>query len=59
MKNLKNVLGFVLLVAIIVLSLLGAVALINATHVLLVILAAPAVMVIIFCCGFAVADWLD
>jgi hypothetical protein len=59
MKNLKNVLGFVLLVAIIVLSLLGAVALINATHVLLVILAAPAVMVIVFSTGFAVADWLD
>lgn len=59
MKSLKNVLGFVLLIAIMALSLLGAVAILKATHILLVLLVAPAVMVIVFCSGFAIADWLD
>jgi len=59
MKILKNVLGFGLIIAVMVLSLLGAAAILNATHILLVILVAPAVMVITFFTGFAVADWLD
>ena len=58
METVKNVLGFVLVVAVMVLSLLGAVAILDATHVLLVLLVAPAVMVIVFSTGFAVVDWL-
>ena len=59
MKTVKNVLGFVLVVAVMALSLLGSVAILNATHMLLVVLVAPAVMVIVFSTGFAVLDWLD
>ena len=59
MKTVKNVLGFVLVVAGLALSLLGSVAILNATHMLLVVLVAPAVMVIVFSTGFAVLDWLD
>jgi hypothetical protein len=59
MKNLKNVLGVVLVVAVMVLTLLGAVAILNATHVLLAIPLTPAIMIIVFGTGFKVAEWLD
>ena len=59
MKTVKNVLGFVLVVAVMALSLLGSVAILKATHLVLVLILAPAVMVIVFSTGFAVLDWLD
>ena len=59
METVKNVLGFVLVVAVMVLSLLGAVAILNVTHMLLIVLVAPLEVVIVFSTGFAVLDWLD
>jgi uncharacterized protein (DUF2062 family) len=59
MKNLKNVLGVLLLMTVMVLTLLGANAILHATHVLLAIPLTPAIMIIVFGTGFKVAEWLD
>jgi uncharacterized protein (DUF2062 family) len=59
MKNLKNVLGVVIVVAVMVLTLLGANVILHATHVLVAIPLTPAIMIIVFGTGFKVAEWLD
>ena len=58
MKNLKNVLGVFLVIAVMVLSVLVTDAILHATHWLLAIPLTPVIMIIVFVIGFAVAEWL-